>query len=189
MCGSYGVIFENHTLGDRLSGIRNGDGYRLQCEGENWEPGLEAWIYVETERRRKEKESAKKAKKAANKAEKAAGPSVKKQKVAHEADPEEEEFKELKLKLRAGLDLLKVLAQNIHKGVLAINPEPDVATKSKWQIEDCSLLVSTPTPLEPWPALGTLGLPKETLRFPSGVRAKVPPEQAAPAAIKGGLLS
>ena len=181
MCDSYGVIFQNHTLGDRLSGIRNGDGYRLQCEGEHWEPGLEAWISIETERRRKEKIERQK------KAKEEGGPSPKKRKVEPEADPEEEEFKELQLKLRAGMDLLKGLAENIYKGVLAINPETNIS--GKWDIQDCSLLVSTPCPLERYPTPVTWGLPEKTFRFAAGIRARVPPTEAAPAAVKGRLLS
>jgi len=145
-----------------------------------------AWISFETERRRKEKETARKAQK---KAEREAGPCAKKQKVAPEADPEEEEFKELIMKLWAGLDLLKVLAQNIYTGVLAINPELNIKENFRWDIEDCSLLVSTPCPLEPYPNSKAWGLPAKTFRFPAGVRAKMPPDDAAPAAVTGRLLS
>ena len=104
-------------------------------------------------------------------------------------DPEEEEFKELTRKLWAGLDLLKVLAPIIYKGVLAINPELDNTSEYNLAIEDCSLLVSTPCPLERYPTPATWGLPDKTYRFPAGVRAKMPPDDAAPAAVTGRLLS
>ena len=182
MCDSFGVIFENHTLGDKRT--RNGEGLRLQCEGQNWSKSLDAWLESETKRREQNKKGAKKA-------DQGAVPSAKKSKQATQADPEEEQFTELKWKLKAGLDLLNLLSQNIFKGVLSINPETDLSKDAVWDNKDSSLLVSTPCPLEPYPAhLGSRwGIPKNSFRFPEGLRAKPPPEEAAPAAIKGRLLS
>ena len=130
-------------------------------------------------------------KKRAKKADPEAGPSAKKSKVATQADPEEEQFKDLKWKLKAGLDLLKILSQNIYKGVLGIDPETDISSDTKWDIGDSSLLVSTPCQLEPYPNyLGCKwGIPRNSFRFPEGLRAKPPAEGAAPAAVKGRLLS
>ena len=156
-----------------MSGIRNGEGYRLQCEGHLWRAGLVAWIADEEKRRLREKEE--KIKQQANRR-------GKKLKMATETD---QDFEELKLKLWAALDLLKALAEIIYKGVLAINAEAEIAVDSEW-IDDCSLLVSTPCPLESYPAPG---LPDKTLRFPDKLRAKVPPKEAAPAALKGRLVS
>ena len=178
MCDSFGVIFENHTLGD--TNARNGEGLRLQCEGEHWEKGLEAWLGLERKRRE-----------GAKKAEQEAGPSAKKSKMATQADPGEEQFSDLKWRLKAGLNLLILLSQNIYKGVLGIDPETDLSEHTKWDIKDSSLLVSTPCPLEPYPnSFGDrFGIPRNSFRFPEGLRAKQPPEEAAPAAIKGRLLS
>ena len=158
-----------------MSGIRNGEGYRLQCEGHLWRAGLVAWISDEKKRREKEEKSKQQAKEEAS-------PRGKKLKMATETD---QDFEELKLKLWAALDLLKALAEIIYKGVLAINAEAEIAVDSEW-IDDCSLLVSTPCPLESYPAPG---LPDKTLRFPDKLRAKVPPKEAAPAALKGRLVS
>jgi hypothetical protein len=182
LCDSFGVIFENHTLGDQRT--RNGEGSRLQCEGQHWEKGLEAWLAFETKRREQNKKGAKNA-------DQEAGPSAKKSKMATQADPGEEQFSDLKWRLKAGLNLLILLSQNIYKGVLGIDPETDLSEHTKWDIKDSSLLVSTPCPLEPYPTSlgGRWGIPRNSFRFPEGLRAKPPPEEAAPAAIKGRLLS
>jgi hypothetical protein len=175
LCDSYGFIFENHTLGEGNAAIRTGVGYRAQCEGNLWELGLLAWIEVEKERREKEKKSRK-----------AAEPRQKRRKV--DADQEDANHKQLELKLWMGLGLLKCLAENIHTGVNKNNPEPGVAADIQWKLKDCSLLVSTPCPLERYPAPRN-GLPDKTQRFPAEIRAKPPPKEAAPAAVKGRLLS
>lgn len=163
-----------------MSGIRNGEGYRLQCEGHLWRAGLVAWIADEEKRRLREKEE-----KIKQQAKEEANPRAKKLKMATETD---RDFEELKLKLWAALDLLKALAEIIYKGVLAINAEAEIAVDSEW-IDDCSLLVSTPCPLERYPEPRRKGLPDKTLRFPDKLRAKVPPKEAAPAALKGRLVS
>ena len=173
-------------MGDKLSEIRNGQGYRAQCEGNLWEMGLNAWIAVEEQedRRKKEKVTEEKTRRTEG------GPSAKRPKVAAAggSDPEEADHKVLVQKLWMGLGLLKCLAENIHTGVNKNNPEPGIAADNKWRLQDCSLLVSTPSLLEQYPA-PRHGLPDKTRRFPADLRTKPPPPEAAPAAVKGGLLS
>ena len=172
-------------MGDTLSEIRNGEGYRAQCEGNLWETGLNAWIAVEEERRKKEKEREEKTRRSDGGSLPAKRPKVA---AASESDPEEADHKVLVQKLWMGLGLLKCLAENIHKGANKNNPEPGIAADNKWRLQDCSLLVSTPSLLEQYPA-PRHGLPDKTRRFPADLRTKPPPPEAAPAAVKGGLLS
>ena len=145
--------------------VRNGTGFRLQCEGYLWERGLNTWLTDEKTKLKKIMMQERRQK---------GGRPVKDSEVVLPDRIEQ--------KLSMGLGLLKALAEALHTGVLKINPEPGCQINAGWKETDSSLLVSSPCKLEPYPGFGARGLGKHTVRFPSALQLKVPPKDAAPAA-------
>jgi len=142
--GSLSEIFENHHegLSDADLRVRNGTGFRLQSQGSLWEHGLNTWLTDEKTKLKKEMTA------------------ERRQKNNKRAVQDSELVlpDRIEQKLKMGLGLLKQLAEALHIGVLAINPEPGCQINAGWKAEDSSLLVSSPCKLEPYPGSAARGL-------------------------------
>ncbi len=116
MCdiGSLSEIFENHHEGGGNADqhVRNGTGFRLQCEGNLWVEGLNRWLSDEKTKLKKKMQAERKMEGKTGKG-----------KLARVKEAELVLPDRIEQKLKMGLSLLMALAEALHVGVLKINPE------------------------------------------------------------------